>query len=228
MAGIGREQSRVARVESARAFWSDNAKQFDAYYELRNWRDRLLHQPLQIRHDAAMAMVRSMRAPAVCDVGCGSGRQLEGALQAGASRCVGIDVSDEMIRLVHDRFAGSPYAGRVTTHVGDVLHWQPAERFDLVWALGVFDYEKTPGPLLKKLHALCSGFVLLTFRRIWAFRSPFRKLTYQLRGQPIYLHTRSSIVKELREAGFLDIRVERLTAGLYVARARVSQARVSE
>jgi SAM-dependent methyltransferase len=216
------------RVQNARAFWSAKARQFDAYYELGTWSDRLLHRPLQVRHDAAMTMVRSLRDPVVCDVGCGSGRQLEGALQSGASRCVGIDLSDEMIGLARQRFTGSTDSERVSLHRGDVLHWEPAERFDLVWALGVFDYEKTPGLLLKKLRDLSRGHVLLTFRRVWAFRSPFRKLTYQLRGQPIYLHTRSSIAKELRLAGFVGIDVQRLTAGLYLARARVpEQTRVA-
>ncbi|MET0795176.1 MAG: methyltransferase domain-containing protein [Polyangiaceae bacterium] len=226
MVGIG--SPRIERVRSASAFWSARAKQFDGYYELKHWWDHLLHRPLQIRHDAAMAMVHSLHAPVVCDVGCGSGRQLEAALEAGASRGVGIDVSAEMVRLARDRLVRSGCAERVSIHTGDVLDWQPEEQFDLVWALGVFDYEKTPGPLLKKLHSLSRGHALFTFRRAWAFRSPFRKLTYQLRGQPIYLHTRWSIRSELRAAGFHDIWVERLTAGLYLARARTAPTRVAE
>ena len=203
-------------------FWSERARRFDATYDYATWWDRLLHRPLEIRHETTMSAIRSLRSPSVCDVGCGSGRQLEGAFRAGASRCVGVDLSSEMVELARARLQAAGAADRAEVFIGDALTWEPGERFDFVYALGVFDYEADPRPLLRKLSLLSRDHVLATFRRAWAVRSPFRKLTYRLKGRPIYLHTRASIHSAMSFVGFREIQVRRLTAGLYVVRARTA------
>jgi SAM-dependent methyltransferase len=203
-------------------FWSARARRFDSTYEFANLWDRLVHQPLRIRHDATMAAIRALPAPSVCDIGCGSGRQLEAALAAGASRCVGIDLSEEMVALARRRLEAAGAGGRAEVVIGDALGWEPGDRFDLVYALGVFDYEADPRRLLAKLAELSRKQVLATFRRAWALRSPFRKLSYQLRGRPIYLHTAAGIRQAMERVGLRNISVDRLTAGLYIARAETA------
>ena len=54
---------------------------------------RTLRPGLHRRRDLALEVVRSYTDPSVLDVGCGSGRIGEGALEAGASRYVGVDFS---------------------------------------------------------------------------------------------------------------------------------------
>ena len=213
--------SRRMKGEVGR-FWSARARRFDSTYEFASLWDRLVHQPLRIRHDETMAAIRTLEAPAVCDIGCGSGRQLEASLGAGARRLVGIDLSHEMVVLARARLAAAGAGDRAEVVMGDALRWEPGERFDLVYALGVFDYEVDPRHLLRKLAQLSRNQVLATFRRAWAFRSPFRKLSYQLRGRPIYLHTAASIRRAMHDTGFRNVSVRRLTAGLYIVRAETA------
>jgi SAM-dependent methyltransferase len=213
--------NRSRSVAAVASFWSSRAKRFDAIYDYATWWDRWLHQPIQRRHDAAMDAVLSLSLPTVCDIGCGSGRQLAGAIEAGAARAVGVDVSSEMVALARRRSRDVGCTGRVEVHVADALGWETHETFDLVWALGVFDYVRDPQPLLRRMRELSRNQVLATFRRMWAVRSPFRKLVYACRGQPIYLFTKGRIRDEMSAAGFRRVSVERLSAGLYIARGSV-------
>jgi hypothetical protein len=123
-----------------------------------------------------------------------------------------------MARIACARWARLGLEDRLSIHVGDALRWETDERFDLVWALGVFDYVDEPGPLLRKMAAVSKGTVLVTFRRLWALRSPLRKVAYQLSGEPIYLYTRRRVRHELEAAGLRHVIVERLHGTCYLAR----------
>jgi SAM-dependent methyltransferase len=200
------------------AYWSSRASAFDRLYESSTWWERLLRESLRRRHDAVIGTVRALDGPAVCDFGCGTGRQLAGAVAAGACRGVGVDLSSEMGQLARQRWTRLGLENRLSVHVGDALHWRTDEKFDVVWALGVFDYIDEPGPLLRKMASVSKGMVLATFRRVWALRSPFRKVTYHLRGKPIYLYTRHRVQRELEAAGLRRVTVERLHGTCYLAR----------
>lgn len=214
-----RQRLPAAREREA-AHWSRRAEEWDRLYDDTVWLNRIIRRPLRLRHEAVLNAVRSLDGPSVCDVGCGTGRQLAAAIGEGASRGVGIDLSAEMARLAATRWERLGIRDRLTIQVGDALHWEPDQTFDVVWALGVFDYVADPVPLLHKMASLSRGVILATFRRIWAFRSPLRKLAYHLRGQPIYLYTRSQVRHACETAGLKDVSVERLDGTCYLARGR--------
>jgi len=75
------------------------ARQFDDLYEDERPLARRLRPGLFRRRALATETVASYASPSVLDVGCGSGRIGEFALQAGASRYLGVDFSEPMIEL---------------------------------------------------------------------------------------------------------------------------------
>src|SRR5690349_4439903 len=81
----------------------DKAQQFDDLYEDERPLVKLLRPGLFRRRQLAADTVRAYRQPRVLDVGCGSGRIGEFALEAGAAHYVGVDFSEPMIELARDR-----------------------------------------------------------------------------------------------------------------------------
>src|SRR5438270_422248 len=100
---VRRMPSSATAPQRVRSRFRAKARQFDDLYEDERALVRLLRPGLYRRRELAIDTVRSYQSPAVLDVGCGSGRIGELALEAGASRYVGIDFSEPMIELARAR-----------------------------------------------------------------------------------------------------------------------------
>src|SRR5436305_12100968 len=100
---VRRMPSSQAAPQRVRSRFTAKARQFDDLYEDERLLVRLLRPGLFRRRRLAVDTVAEYAAPAVLDVGCGSGRIGEFVLDAGASRYVGIDFSAPMIELATAR-----------------------------------------------------------------------------------------------------------------------------
>ncbi len=85
----------------------------------------------------------------VLDLACGEGFYSRLLRLRGASRVVGVDLSEEMIRLARASEAEQPLGIEYVT--GDALGFQSAEQFDLVTAAYLLNYADTED----KLTAMC-------------------------------------------------------------------------
>ena len=81
----------------------EKAQAFDDLYEDERPLARWLRPGLFRRRQLAAEAIAARSAPRVLDVGCGSGRIGEFALEAGAGHYVGIDFSEPMIELARAR-----------------------------------------------------------------------------------------------------------------------------
>src|SRR5690242_13111094 len=97
--------SSATAPQRVRNRFRTKARQFDDLYEDERLLVRLLRPGLFRRRQLAVDAVRSYQSPAVLDVGCGSGRIGEFALEAGAGRYVGVDFAEPMIELAQERLA---------------------------------------------------------------------------------------------------------------------------
>ena len=217
---MGNERADEREAGRITAFWSRNSERFDALYEARRLIDVWAHRSLELRHDAAIECVRRHHHPSVLDIGCGTGRQLIAAIEAGASRARGIDLAPTMIEAARVRVDAAGYAAQVELRVANGVDEELRERFDIVWALGVFDYLRDPLPLLRSMMRSSRGEVLATFRRVWAVRSPLRWLRYRAVGCPIYLYTRAEIEAAAANAGLVDVRIHHPNGTFYLLEAR--------
>lgn len=213
--------SRWSRdVEKVRRFWSGFAEQFDGVYHCRSLVDRLFRQAVPMRQACALEILEEYGEPTVLDVGCGSGRQMIAAMESGAAGALGIDLSPAMVRMGEEASREAGLSDRVEFRTGDVMELPVSGTWDVVWALGVFDYIREPYPLVSRMVELSHGHVAASFRRMWAARNPVRKLTYALRGCPIYFQTRGRVEDLFRDAGLVDVTVKRLGPSGYFAQGR--------
>lgn len=115
------------------------------------------------------------------DVGGGSGRVGELALEAGASRYLDIDLSDTMLELAKQRL--ERFGDKVELVQGDFLTTPLEGPFDVVLAVGYFDYIEDSAAHVRRISELCSGSVVASFPR-WSWtKGPIRKLRYEVKNK---------------------------------------------
>jgi SAM-dependent methyltransferase len=183
--------------------FTTKARQFDDLYEDERPLVRLLRPGLFRRRQLAVETVSEREHPAVLDVGCGSGRIGEFVLQAGAGRYVGVDFSEPMIDMARARLA--PFDDRVTLMVDDFLTANLTGSFDVVLAVGFFDYIPTPQEFAARMFEYCSpdGCLVASFPAWSLLKGPVRKVRYEWIGNcPIFNYDRPGLDRLFRGAGF--------------------------
>lgn len=175
----------------------------------------MLRPGLFNRRELALEAARDYDAPSVLDVGGGSGRIGELILAEGAARYVDVDLSDTMLELARDRL--ERFGDKVELVQGDFLTEPLEGPFDVVLALGYFDYIEDAAAHTRRIGEVCSGSAVASFPR-WSWtKGPVRKLRYEvINSCPIYDYDRDSIRGLFDDAGFATIRVRQGRSGFLV------------
>jgi SAM-dependent methyltransferase len=200
LAAESRPAPRISRLTSTRRYFDKRADAFDLFYSAPNADKRLLRRgPWHGRELAVSVVARHARAN-VLDLGCGPGRGAEAVIDAGAASYVGIDLSAHMLALARgrlDRFAS------VQLLEGDFLDLDIPRGFDVVLALGLFDYLEEPARAAEWMRAHCSATLLASFTRWDWVKGPIRHFHYELLHRcRITDYTESVAEGMLMDAGF--------------------------
>jgi SAM-dependent methyltransferase len=176
----------------------------------------LLRPALFRRKELAVETVRRLGHPRVLDVGCGPGRIAEPVLEAGAREYVGIDFSEPMIALALERLAR--FGDRVRLLTGDFLDTPLGGPFDVVLALGLFDYTPDPSRFAARMLELCRYYVVASFPRWTVLRGPVRKLRYEVVNDCPIFHYDERAVRQIF-SGFASVEVMPVGRSALLARA---------
>ncbi len=169
---------------------------------------RTLRAGLFRRRQLAVHTVRAYGQPRVLDVGCGSGRIGEFALEAGALRYLGIDFSEPMIELARARL--ERFGSTATLQIADFLTAPIEGPFDVILALGLFDYLPEPHRFSVRMFELCAdgGCVVGSFPAWSLLKGPIRKLRYEVIGDcPIFNYTRRELALMFGASGFSRLEI---------------------
>ena len=131
------------------------------------------------------------------DVGGGSGRIGELILDQGASRYADVDLSDSMLELARQRLERFDN-GRVTLIQGDFLRAAIPGSYEVILALGYFDYIDNAPAHVRRLRELIApgGSVVASFPRWTWTKGPIRKLRYEvINNCPIFDYTRDGLLE---------------------------------
>ncbi|WP_237387465.1 class I SAM-dependent DNA methyltransferase [Xenorhabdus sp. Sc-CR9] len=90
---------------------------------------------------ALFNMVGDVQGKSVLDLACGYGYFGRELYHLGASRVVGIDISEKMIELAREK--SKLYEDKIEFHVANVSDMQLFEKFDIVTATFLFHYAKS-------------------------------------------------------------------------------------
>jgi SAM-dependent methyltransferase len=210
----------TAAPQRVRNRFRSKAQQFDDLYEDERFLVRLLRPGLFRRRQLAVDVVAGYAEPRVLDVGCGSGRIGEFVLQAGAAHYVGVDFAEPMIELARARL--SRFADRVELLTDDFLAAPLEGQFDVVLALGLFDYLPNPDQFLNRMGAMTApGGALVGSFPAWSMiKGPVRKIRYEWIGDcPIFNYDRPGLGRMLTAAGYARQEIVRPGQSGFLVRA---------
>jgi ubiquinone/menaquinone biosynthesis C-methylase UbiE len=181
---------------------------FDHLYDEEHALQRLLRPGLFNRRELAVSIVREHDAPSVLDVGGGSGRVGEFVLDAGASRYVDADIADTMLDLARTRL--ERFGDKVQLVKGDFLEAELEGPFDVVLALGYFDYIEDAPAHVRRISELCSGTAVASFPRWTWTKGPIRKVRYEVINRcPIFDYTEPQLRELFSDFAKVDVQAGR-------------------
>ena len=190
-----------------REHFRKKAFSFDHLYDEDHALQRALRPGLFNRREFALEIARAYDAPRVLDVGGGSGRIGEPFLEQGASRYVDVDLSDSMLELAQQRL--DRFGDKVTLIQGDFLAAAIPGSYDVILALGYFDYiENAPAHVQRMSELAAPGSsVVASFPRWTWTKGPIRKLRYEVVNNcPIFDYTRDGLTQLFADYTTVEIR----------------------
>ena len=201
--------SSAAASTRVRRRFRAKAQAFDDLYEDERLLSRWLRPGLRRRRLLAVQTVADAQDPRVLDVGCGSGRVGELVLRAGAGAYLGIDFSEPMIEMARARLRD--FEDRSELVLGDFMSAPLHGPFEVVLALGFFDYLPEPQHFARRMFELCApGGVLVGSFPSWSLlKGPIRKVRYEWIGDcPIFNYSRSELNLMLGASGFGPLEID--------------------
>jgi SAM-dependent methyltransferase len=184
-----------------RRYFDTHAQSFDRLYSRRGIVAHIRRGPQRSRELAASIVARQ-GAPEVLDVGCGPGRVAEAVIEAGAARYVGIDFSPHMLALARRRLEQNEAVELIE---GNFLDADLPRTFDVVLALGLFDYLEEPERAAAWLRAHCTSTLVASFPRWDWVKAPLRHLYYALHRCQIFDYSEVGVEELLAGAGFSNV-----------------------
>jgi cyclopropane fatty-acyl-phospholipid synthase-like methyltransferase len=191
----------------AKQYFNKVPEQWDALYShenrLKYTINKWLRKGLFERYRLTFEHCGNLAGAKVLDIGCGSGRFSLECTKRGAAHVVGIDFAPSMIKYSQNVAKQMGVADKCEFICDDFLSYQFDEQFDIVLALGLFDYVPEPEPLFSKIAAMHPRKFLASFPKftlIWGIQ---RHIRYNLiRKCPIYNYTRTQLDRLFSEAPF--------------------------
>lgn len=204
----------MSEVRKVKQFFERSAETFDSLYSENKTNPFMKHINRRFRYDIYERFALSInhviryKLKSALDIGCGPGRYAYALAQVGLKRIVGIDFSQRMIDLAISNRRTIQASDKICEFICcDFMEYELKEKFDVVLAMGFFDYIKDPASVLKKMKILANHSVVASFPSISTYRTPLRKIKYYFKPCPLYFYTRNRIQLLCSEVGFAKVEI---------------------
>lgn len=158
------------------------------------------------------------------DVGCGSGR-ISLPLAEKGLKVTGVDYSMPMIsmadmyKIERESKLNKKLDARFVCC--DFMNdFSEDEHFDISIALGVTDYIENSAPLLKKMKAVSTDRMIVSFPSRYTFQMPIRKAWLRTKHCPVYFYTEKDVRSIFRSIGADSLEIIKVPA-VYLAVAHM-------
>jgi hypothetical protein len=90
---------------------------------------------------------------------------------------------------------------------GDFTALELNARFDVVIAIGVFDYQNQPVEFLRRMASCSRGRIIATFPGKSVIRMRIRQLRYWLKDCPVLFYSEADVRRIAADAGLTTLRI---------------------
>jgi 2-polyprenyl-3-methyl-5-hydroxy-6-metoxy-1,4-benzoquinol methylase len=202
-------------LDRTQRYFDRTAAGFDSIYHerqpLARAFNRTFRKAIYERFAITFAESEPIAGKSVLDVGCGSGRYAVEFARRGAARVVGLDYAAGMLRLARDYAKASGVADTCEFLEADFTTFSLGERFDIVIAIGVFDYQDKPVEFLRRMLDQCQGRVIATFPGHSLVRMRIRRLRYWFKDCPVLFYSERDVQDTAARAGLKRVRIVPIT-----------------
>jgi 2-polyprenyl-3-methyl-5-hydroxy-6-metoxy-1,4-benzoquinol methylase len=197
----------------AAEFFDSFATSFDTIYDhkrnaLMRYLDRNFRSDMFIRFARTFDAFGDLHGTTILDIGCGSGPYVVEALRRGAHHVTAVDPAPKMLDLTRQRLEAGGWTHRCEIVEG-LFPGVKVDPHDHVIVVGVMDYVDA-GAFLKALFPLVRKSAVLSFPSKHWFRTPFRRMRYQLRRCPVTFYDASGILQLCSAAGFENVDIYKI------------------
>lgn len=196
-------------------FFNEFADVFDTFYDgKRSPVMRLIDQ--QFRSDMferfriTFDMLGDLENKQIIDIGCGSGPYVSTALKRGAFHVTGLDPAPRMLVLAKQRVMQLDMLDKSRFITGYFPQTPIRQQFDYAIVMGVMDYVEDAVTFLDGLKTIVSGKAIISFPSTHWFRTPLRKVRYDLRSCPVYFYTVDKIKKFVHDTGIIKYNITKI------------------
>jgi len=194
------------RNPGAIEYFHRRIKDFDDIYRddkrgLLSFLNKTIRASVRMRFDLAFEILGDLKGKSVLDIGCGSGRYMFRAAQNNADYIAGIDAAPGALDEARKIAADLGIEKRMKFVEGDFLERVPDRKFDVIFAVGYFDYIFNPVDHLKRMVEVSDGLIYASFPKRWNPLTVTRKIRLRLNGCPVRFYSKRDIHKILREVG---------------------------
>jgi len=207
------DRSRTTPTQQVGRHFDRTASAFDSLYHgaapsrLMGWINRRFRADIDERFRRTLDHVAAVRPRSVLDIGCGSGRYLEALAQPDGRRLVGLDVSENMLAMARSRLDRLRDC-HVELVAADFAQWPSDEVFEVVVAMGFFDYVADPAAALVRMAQRAGHSVVASFPSRHWLRMPLRKARYLFKACPVRFYSRRQIASMAEAAGFKSWQID--------------------
>ena len=183
--------------DRTQTFFHQYANDFDAIYGNQNGVvdsviNRLFRKSMRLRYEKSIEGCEPVQGKSVLDVGCGPGHYSITLAQRGASRVVGIDFADGMLKLATEHARQVGVGDRCKFEVADFYQYPAQEQFDYVIVMGFMDYMPDPEKVVAKVLSLTRSKAFFSFPVAGGILGWQRKIRYQKRCD-LFLYTEAQL-----------------------------------
>ena len=194
-------------IQAQRAFWNSEADAFQRIYTHRkskfsNTLDQIFRKDMYERYQFTIANCEPIKGRTFLDVGCGNALYSLELARKGAGKVVGIDIAEVMIGLCRQASDAENLSDICTFIQTDLLEYNPDQKFDVSFGIGLFDYIKNPLPVLTKMREVSTDKAIMAFPRLYTWRAPVRKVRLGIKGCDVYFYSAARINQLMKDSGF--------------------------
>jgi cyclopropane fatty-acyl-phospholipid synthase-like methyltransferase len=144
----------------------------------------------------------------VFDIGCGSGRYMIESARRNAKEVIGIDAAAGAIVSARDMAGELGYSDKLEFHVAEFLEFECKKKYDVIFAIGYFDYILDPLDHLRKMLEISGGILIASFPKLWHPLTPIRKFRLTvLNNCQVRFYSQGRLKRLLKEVGCAEYEV---------------------